>query len=213
MIKKAEAFIHTLIIVSVLSFTLESSPNLNESIRKGLKILEIFILVVFTLEYGLRLYYSKPKSRYFFSFYGILDLCAILPFYLNLGVGFQSLRIVRLFRLFKLTRFSKVLKKYGLVLYQVKDDLFVFLTVSITTVYLSAVGIYYCEREAQPEHFGSIIDALWWAVVTLTTIGYGDAYPITPMGKLFTTVVAIVGIAIIAIPTGIIVSAFSRLNA
>ena len=140
-------FIQALILVSLVTFSVETLPNLKPETRYLLRIIEIFCVVIFTVEYILRIYVADSKPRFIFSFFGLIDF--------------------------------------------------------------AAVGIYYFENEAQPEHFSSIFDSLWWAIITLTTVGYGDVYPITVGGKVFTFIILMIGLGIVAVPTGIISSALT----
>lgn len=207
--------IQILIIVSLVSFSLETLPDLSNSTYKILSELEIFIVTVFTLEYILRIILTKRKLLYIFSFYGLIDLLAILPFYLSNGANSQILRILRLLRLFrilKLTRYHKAITRIGDAISSVKEELIVFSATTLILLYLSAIGIYYFEHAAQPDNFKSIFDGLWWAVATLTTVGYGDVYPITTGGRIFTFIILILGLGVVAVPTGIIASALASIR-
>ncbi len=145
--------------------------------RKLLDVTEKFIIIIFTLEYLLRIYVADRKFGYALSFYGLIDLMAIIPFYISLGVDLRSLRIfrmLRLFRLMKLFRYNKAIQRFSRAFVDAKEEVVLFSVVTSMLLYLSAVGIYYFENEAQPEAFKSIFHSLWWAVATLTTVGYGD---------------------------------------
>lgn len=205
--------IQFLIIVSVIAFSIETIPDISQSTRSFLKRLEVFCVIIFTIEYLLRIYVSPSKTKFIFSFFGIIDLLAILPFYLALGIDLRSvrtLRLVRLFRLFKLVRYNRVILKFNKALSYAKEELTLFFFITIVLIYLAAVGIYYFENEIQPENFASVFDSLWWAVATLTTVGYGDVYPITAGGKIFTFFVLLIGLGIVAVPAGIISSALTK---
>jgi voltage-gated potassium channel len=144
------------------------------------------------------------------SFFGIIDLLAILPFYLSTGLDLRSLRALRLLRIFKFFRYSKTLKRVSTALAIAKQELILFFSLTCILLYLSAVGIYHFENPVQPEVFTSIFDSLWWSVATLTTVGYGDLYPITVGGKVFTFLILMIGLGIVSIPAGIIASAVSK---
>tara|TARA_R110001583_G_scaffold423_5_gene4013 strand:- start:678 stop:1376 length:699 start_codon:yes stop_codon:yes gene_type:complete len=205
-------FIQFLIIVSLITFSIETLPNLSQPLREILELFEIAIVLIFTLEYVLRIYTSKQKLSYIFSFYGLIDLIAILPFYISTGLDLRSIRLFRLFRLvriFKLFKYSRAIKRFHRAIVITKEELILFAFVTFILLYLSAVGIYYFEREAQPELFQSVFHSLWWAVTTLTTVGYGDMYPITAGGRVFTSFILFIGLGIVAIPTGLIASALS----
>lgn len=205
--------IQFLIIVSLISFTLETIPNLSEQTKFWLNFIEILCVVIFSIEYILRLFFSDKKLKFVFSFYGLIDLFAILPFYISSGIDLRSIRIFRLFRLFrafKLFRYSKALQRFKDAFNSVKAELVLFVVATLFLLYVSSVGIYYFENEAQPENFSSIFHCLWWAVATLTTVGYGDVYPITIGGRIFTSIVVLIGIGIVAVPTGLIASALTK---
>jgi len=206
-------FIQFLIIVSLILFSIGTLPDLSELTNNILYKIEIGIVVVFTVEYLLRVYTAKNKLKFIFSFFGIVDLFAILPFYLSTGLDLRSLRIFRLLRLItilKLFRYSKAIRRFHRALIIAKEELILFGCVAIILLYLSAVGIYYFEHSAQPEQFKSVFHSLWWAAFTLTTVGYGDIYPITAGGRVFTFGVLMVGLGIVAVPTGLISSALSQ---
>ena len=210
--KIAEYFIQILIILSVIAFALETESSLQERYSSYFNYFEIFTVIIFTFEYFVRILVSKKKLSYIFSFYGIVDLLAILPFYLDFGFDARSLRVIRIFKIFKFKQYNYAIKRYSLALNSIRNELAVFSLSSMFLLYISAVGIYFFEKDVQPEKFGSILDSMWWALVTLTTVGYGDTYPITPLGKVFTSLIVVIGIAIIAIPTGLISSALTNTN-
>jgi voltage-gated potassium channel len=206
-------FIQVLILISIVTFTIETIPDLKPQTRSILYAVEVFSVIVFTIEYILRIYVTDKKLKFIFSFFGIIDLLAILPFYLSFGVDLRSLRalrFLRLFRILKLVRYNRAMNHFASAIKSAKEEIFLFLFITIILIYFSAVGIYYFENKAQPEHFSSIFDSLWWAIVTLTTVGYGDVYPITVGGKVFTFFILLIGLGIVAIPTGIITSALTK---
>ena len=170
-------------------------------------------VIIFSLEYLIRIYTSDKKLKFIFSFYGIIDLLAILPFYLSFGFDLRSariLRFLRLFRIIKLVRYNKAISRFSIAFRMIKEELTMFSVVSLILIYISAVGIYYFENAVQPEAFSSIFSSLWWSVVTLTTVGYGDAVPITIGGRIFTFIILMIGLGIIAIPSGMISSALTE---
>jgi voltage-gated potassium channel len=207
-------FIQFLILVSLVSFSIETLPNLDNQTKYILNILEIVIVVIFTIEYLLRLFFSDHKIKYIFSFFGIIDLIAILPFYIASGMDLRSIRVFRLFRIFrivKVLKYGKAIKRISLAFSSVKEELILFMMATGILLYISAVGIYYFENPAQPEQFKSVFHCMWWAIATLTTVGYGDVYPITAGGKIFTSVVVIIGIGIVAVPSGLLASAMTKI--
>ncbi len=214
-----DSVVFLLIISSIIALTFETLPDLSPAAKRAFRIFETITVVLFTIEYVLRIATSPEKRRYIFSFHGIIDLVAILPFYLSLGFGLlagfdlravRAFRLFRIFRLLKLARFDGAMARFGKALSYAKEEVMIFLFATIILLYLSAVGIYYFERECQPESFGSIVHSLWWALITLTTVGYGDAYPVTVGGRLFTFVILICGLGVVAIPAGIVASALSK---
>ena len=205
-------FIQALILISIVTFSVETIPNLSPETKDILFIIEVFSVIVFTIEYILRIYVADRPFKFIFSFFGIIDLLAILPFYLSFGIDLRSLRalrFMRLFRILKLVRYNRAMNQFTAAIKSAKEQILLFLFITLILIYFSAVGIYYFENEAQPEHFSSIFDSLWWAIITLTTVGYGDVYPITIGGKMFTFFILMIGLGIVAIPTGIISSALT----
>lgn len=204
-----------LIAVSLVTFSLETLPNLPAIAHKAFAFSEIVITLLFTLEYGLRIATAPRKKDYILSFYGIVDLIAILPFYVTSGIDLRALRAVRMLRIFrilKLAGYSNAMVDFGQAMRHAKEQFIIFGIAALIVLYVSAAGIYYFEHEAQPEQFASIFHSLWWAVATLTTVGYGDVYPITAGGKIFTFVVLMWGLGIVAVPAGIIASSLSSLT-
>ncbi|NLX14368.1 MAG: ion transporter [Phycisphaerales bacterium] len=208
-----DLFIQALIVLSLLSFSLETTPHLSEASRAWLGRFETFSVVLFTVEYLLRIYVARPRLSYIFSFFGIVDLLAILPFYIGLEIDLRSIRtfrLLRLFRIFKFARYSAAMRRFHLAVNIAKEEIILFLCATLILLYLAAVGIYYFESDAQPESFGSVFHCLWWAVATLTTVGYGDVFPITVGGKLFTFFILLIGLGVISVPAGLVASALGK---
>lgn len=216
-------FISGLIILNVIAVFFESYNALDYQYKIYLQWFEIFSVFIFTIEYLLRIWTAdlkyttdsptKARLKFIFSTYGIIDLIAIIPFFLPLITKLdlrvlRSLRLFRLLRIFKLGRHSSSLKLIGSVLKETKYDLAVTTFVVFILLIISSTLMFYLESGAQPEAFNNIGQSLWWAVATLTTVGYGDIYPITMGGKILGSVIALLGIGIVALPTGIISSAF-----
>ncbi len=202
-----------LIIISIVSLTVETMPDLPEWLRHFLHVEEQIILAVFTVEYVLRVWSAPRPVGYIFSFWGLIDLAAILPSLILAGTDLRSLRIfrmLRLLRLLKLMRYAKAMDRLRVAFHDVRDELILFLILSILVLYLCAAGIYFFEHDSQPDAFSSIPHSLWWAVATLTTVGYGDVYPVTSGGKLFTAIVLFIGLGIVAVPTGLVATALTR---
>lgn len=204
-----------LIIYSVICYSIETLPDLTAGASLFLHYSEIVVVSIFTIEYLYRVYTSPNRLKFIFSFYGLIDLLAIAPFYLTLILDLRTLRLLRLLRfarLLKLVRYNRAIARFGRAIYLAKEELVIFTLASFIMLYLTAVGIYHFEHEAQPEVFRSIFDSLWWAVCTLTTVGYGDIYPITVGGRIFTFGVLMIGLGLIAVPTGIIASSLSEVR-
>ncbi len=206
-------FIYYLIVLNVIAIILESYKETRIRYGDFFRAFEILSVIIFTIEYILRLWVAKKKLKFALSAFGLIDLLAILPFYLPFFFvfDFRILRILRLFRMlriFKLGRYSKSLKLINDVLKDTKEELSMTVFVTFILLVFSSTLMYYVESDAQPEKFASIGHAFWWAIATLTTVGYGDVYPVTGLGKILSAVIALIGIGFIALPTGIISSAF-----
>lgn len=200
-----------------------SSYEESKPYRNYLFLFNYFASFVFTIEYILRLlaaplqYKSQKKPwkarvRYILSFYGIIDFVAVLPFvviYLyNESPHIHIVVLAYILIIFKLIRYSRSFQMIGYVLKKVKDELITAYTACGILMGFAGILMYYIEKEAQPEAFSNIGDGFWWAIVSFTTVGYGDLYPVTNLGRLLGSIISLIGIAMIAIPTGIISSAF-----
>lgn len=205
--------------MNVTAMIFESHESVRKSFGDFFYFFELVSIVIFSLEYLYRISYSfannglKGVLNYIFSFFGLIDLISILPFYLNQFINLDGrfLRILRLFRLtriFKFGRDSNSLKLFTKALVSVREQLLFTLFLSALTILFSASAIYYLENEAQPDKFSSITESVWWATISLATVGYGDVYPITVGGKIFATIISLVGIGVVAIPTGVISASF-----
>lgn len=223
-----DLFILLLIALNMVAIILETMPGVYEAAPDFFWRFEVFSVIVFTVEYFLRLWsctasrkYSHPvggRIRFAFTFMALIDLMAILPFYLPfLGADFRILRGIRLFRLFrlaKLIRYSEALKSFGEVFAAKKEELLTTFAVLCLLLIFASSSVYYAEHTAQPENFPSIPATMWWSIVTLTTVGYGDVYPVTLLGKILAGAIALMGIGLFALPTGILGAAFvERLEA
>jgi voltage-gated potassium channel len=206
-------FIQILILLSLVSFSLDTLPNINYNTRVFLDYFEVISIVIFTIEFLLRIYVSKKPLSYIFSFYGIIDILAILPFYLNRVLDLRFLRAFRIFRIFralKLLRYNKALNRFRIAFKIVKEEVTLFFIVTLVLIFITSAGIYFFENEAQPEVFKSVFHSAWWSIVTLTTVGYGDVYPITLGGKIFTFFVLMIGVGLVTVPAGLVATALSK---
>ena len=211
-----DKFIYTLILLSIAAIIAESFESFNLRFGKYLSAFEIFTYVIFSGEYIYRIIESsKEKSwkSYVFSFFGIIDLLAIIPFFLPFLISIDArsirvLRLVRLVNIIKIGRHNKAINSLITVIKSVRVEVGVTMFTSIVAVVFAGILMYYAENETQPEVFSNMGQSIWWAVATLTTIGYGDIYPVTAIGKLIASSLAFVGIGLVAIPAGLISAAY-----
>lgn len=217
-------FIMALIVLNVSTYIAGTVDWVDARYGEEILLFDAFCVAVFTVEYLLRVWsctiddrYSDPVRgglRFMASPYALIDLFAILPFYLPVVVGEQGaarmLRIFRLFRLLKITRYSKSTSLITDVFRRKSRELAITgLVMGIWLVFVSTI-MYYVERGAQPEAFSSIPAAIYWGIITLTTVGYGDVAPVTPLGRALGATIALLGIAIFALPAGIFASGFAE---
>lgn len=217
-------FIMALIVLNVATYIAGTVSWVGTEYGRLIDAFDVFCVGVFTVEYVFRVWsctvderYSSPirgRIRFMLSPYALIDLIAIFPFYLPIVLGEQGaermLRIFRLFRLLKIARYSNSLTLITNVFRRKSEELLItVLVMSIWLVFVSSL-MYYIERSAQPEVFSSIPAAIWWGIVTLTTVGYGDVVPMTPVGRALGATIALLGIALFALPAGIIASGFTE---
>ena len=199
-----------LILFSAATVPLETLPGLSPGLQRFLSIAEIVVVAIFTAEYLLRLWVAERRWRFATSMQGIIDLLAILPFYLAFAIDLRAVRLLRVFRLLrllKLARYDRAFNRIWRALMESREELAISLLVLGMAVYFAAFCIFHFEHAAQPDKFVTIADGLWWAVATVTTVGYGDIYPITAGGRLFTFLLLIVSLGLVAAPAGIFASA------
>lgn len=217
-----DQFLLGLILLNVAAVVAESVEPLGTRYQSAFRLFEIISVIIFSVEYVLRLWacvedprYGHPvkgRLRYAVSPLALVDLLAILPFYLTfIATDLRILRILRVFRLLrmvKIARYSQTLQIFGRVLVATRIQLLLTLILMSVLLLLASSLMYAVEQEAQPEAFSSIPAAMWWAIATLTTVGYGDIYPVTAWGKIFGSLVAVFGIGMFALPTGVLGAAF-----
>ena len=211
--RRFDLCVEALIVISLISFCVETLPELSATTRYWLRVLEVLTVALFTVEYILRVIVADNRLRFIFSFYGIIDVAAILPFYISTGIDLRSVRIfrmLRLFRAFKLFRYSRAIQRFRTAFADIKEELVLYLVATFFILFVASVGIYYFENKAQPEEFKSVFHCFWWAIVTLTTVGYGDVYPVTVGGKIFTSIILFLGLAVVAVPAGLLASALTK---
>lgn len=205
-----DATVLTVIVAGLVVDAMATLPSLEEAANHILALVSAGVTTLFVTEYLLRVATAEHRWKYVASFYGIIDLVAILPTLLGLDLrALRAVRLIRLLRVLKITR-THALSRFLKALWSVRDEGLIFLLSTVLVLYLAAAGIYYFEHEAQPEAFGSIPESLWWAVATLTTVGYGDTYPITAGGRLFTALVLLCGMGIVAVPAGLVATALTK---
>lgn len=214
----------SLILLNVIAITLESVDPIYQQHQQNFWYFDAFSVTIFTIEYLARVWSCidlkeidnrSPfigRIRYMLQPLTLVDLIAILPFYLSLymTIDLRFLRILRLLRLFKITRYSPALNVLLEVLYSESKTLMAAIVVLLMMLILSATGIYILENEIQPEVYGSIPEAMWWSIITLTTVGYGDVVPVTTAGKIFAGIIGLIGIGMVAIPAAIMASGFTE---
>ena len=213
-----DVFLIFLISVNIVAVILETVDPIRDAYASLFFSIEVFSVLVFSVEYIARLWtcvedpenkeFSRPRLRYILSPMALIDLVAILPFYLSFFVTFdlRFLRVLRLLRVFKLTRYSSAMSMLLDVFREEANAFFAGFFILIVLLILAASGAYLAEHTIQPEKFGSIPEAMWWAMATLTTVGYGDVTPITAVGKTFGALVTVIGVGMAALPAGILAS-------
>lgn len=205
--------IQVLIVFSLIMFCLETVPELGKY-HKLFYTIEIITVTIFTIEYVLRVSLSQNRIGFIFSIGGLIDLLAILPFFLTLGTTdltfIRIFRLFRIFRIFKIGKFSKAFERFVKLFRDLKEELLLFTIATMFLLFIASAGIYFFEHDAQPDKFRTIFDAMWWSVATLTTVGYGDTYPITAGGKFFTFIMLMLGLGIVSIPSGLIASGLTK---
>ena len=219
-----QLFMMSLITLNVLAVILETVQSISDEYGTFLYYFEIVSVIVFTIEYLGRLVtctsdsnFSRPivgRLRFALTFFMIIDLLAILPFYLPLLFALdlrfiRAIRLIRIFRVLKFGRYSTSLRLMLSVFREKKEELIISVFIVVLLLILSSSLMYYIEHEVQPEIFSSIPATMWWGISTITTVGYGDMYPITPLGKILGAIISLLGIAMFALPTGILASGFT----
>jgi voltage-gated potassium channel len=223
--KVVNAIIVSLIVANTLAVILETVDSFYAKYQMAFEYFELFSVVIFTIEYILRVWSITESENYqsaitgrlrFMSSPGaIVDLLAIIPFYFPLKTLFdlrflRLFRLIRFFRFFKLARYLNASKIIRRVFTSKKEELVLSFVITLFLIVISASVMYFIEHDAQPDKFSSIPETMWWSVATLTTVGYGDVYPITITGKILASFISILGIGMFALPAGILASGFSE---
>jgi len=214
-----------LIIINIMAIILESFSSLRTSYKELFFILEVVSVIIFSIEYILRVITAdykhegvgniKSRIKLILSPMALIDLFAILPFYLPMLIPIdlrflRVLRLLRMFRIFKLNRYSKSMALVFGVIEDEKENLLVTVFITGILILLSSTIMYHVENDVQPDQFPNILSAFWWSIATLTTVGYGDVYPVTTIGKILSGIIALLGIGIVALPTGILSTGFMK---
>jgi len=202
-----------LIVISIGLMAIETLPGFDRAWSGAILAFDWVIVAIFTIEYAFRFWTAPNRLRYVFSFWGLIDLIAIAPFWAGLFFGLtggEALWTLRILRIAKLLRFVANLETLQRAFELVWRELVVVFLIAVLVMFCTAVGIYIFEHDAQPEAFRSIPHSFWFAVTTLTTVGYGDMFPITLGGKIFTFGILMIGLGIVALPAGLIASAFTQ---
>ena len=222
--KFIDIFLVNLIFFNILMVILETVDTLYFRYKLWFIYFELFSVTIFSLEYVSRFWScvenktkgetnGKARLRYIFSFSAIIDLIAILPSLLAFlfpTVDLRFVRALRIFRLLKFSRYSNSINTLLIVLWDQRKSLGAAFFILFIVLIISSSGMYIVEKDIQPDKFGSIPQSMWWSIVTLTTVGYGDVYPVTSMGKFFGSIIIILGIGTVALPSGILASAFTE---
>ena len=220
-----DTLIALLVIINIIAVTLESVSDFSTKYADHFYAIEFFSVVIFSIEYLTRLWASAAKNgtehkiigssrlRYMLSFSGVVDLVSILPFYLQAlfpGLDLRVLRTLRLLRIFKLSNYNTAIEDLFSAVYEERKSFIAALYLFVIAFVLTSSLIYYAENEVQPEKFASIPDAMYWSLITLTTVGYGDVSPVTWIGKVISVATALMGVSVVALLTGILANAFSN---
>jgi voltage-gated potassium channel len=206
------------IVATVAAMVVNTMPDIDPKLHAALDVLENVSFVVFAIEYVARLWTAVEMPRfaapvvgrfhYAMRFLPLVDLAVLLSYFAPFDLRFlRLLRIVRLLRVLRLADYEAPLRAIGRGIAARRHLLVIAIVAMMTVMFFAAAGMYYIEHDAQPKHFSSIPATMWWAIMTLTTIGYGDVYPITPLGKFFAAVIATCGISVFAMPMAIVTAA------
>lgn len=227
--KRVDLFLAALVVINIVAVALESVASIGNTYASQFAAIELVSVIIFTIEYLLRFWSAKakapdyndeetlrthrPRRDYVFSFSGLIDLFSILPFYLQAffpGLDLRVLRTLRLLRIFKLSNYNSALEDLVHAIVEERKSFYAAFYLFVLVFIVASSLIYFAEHEAQPEVFGSIPEAMYWAIITLTTVGFGDVTPITHVGKFIAVITALMGVSVVALMTGIIAHAFGN---
>ncbi|CAH1198633.1 putative Potassium voltage-gated channel subfamily KQT; potassium channel, VIC family [Candidatus Nitrotoga sp. BS] len=223
--KLCTILVSTVVLLNIVAVVLESVNTLYQQWRIYFELFELFSIILFSIEYLLRIWANgaslpsgqgnswRGRKAYILSFYGLIDLVALAPYFLQMlmpGLDLRVIRAVRLLRVFKISHYSTAIEDLVQAIYEERRSFAATLYLLLITVLITSSLMYYAEHEAQPEIFASIPDAIYWAIITLTTVGYGDFTPVTWFGRVISLFTAFLGVCTVAILTGIVASAFAN---
>ena len=222
--RNVDRFLSVLIISNIVAVSLESVESIGLAYRSAFLVFEYFSVTIFAVEYIMRIWASAERENgsaqsitgrrlaYIFSFNGLVDLIAILPSLLALiagNVDLRWVRVVRLLRILKISNYSSALEDLASAIYEERRSFLAASYLFCIALFIASALMYVVERHAQPDAFASIPETMWWALITLTTVGYGDVSPVTPLGKAVGALTALMGVCTVALLTGIIANAFA----
>jgi len=217
-----------LIVLNIAAVCLESVRHIGNEYKVAFNAFEFFSVVIFSIEYVLRIWSAPARNdlgnstniikrmKYIFSFTGLIDFLAIIPSILPYffgGLDLRWLRVLRLLRLLKISNYSSALEDFFSAIKADWRSFSAALYLMVIALFLSSALMYIAEHDSQPEKFSSIPETMWWGLITLTTVGYGDVSPVTPLGKIIGAFTAIMGVCTVALLTGIVASAFANQRA
>ncbi|CAH1387621.1 ion transporter [Candidatus Nitrotoga sp. M5] len=223
--KFCTVLISTVVLLNIVAVVLESVNTLYQKWGIYFDLFELFSIILFSIEYLLRIWANgaslpsgqgntwRGRKAYILSFYGLIDLVALAPYFLQMlmpGLDLRVIRAVRLLRVFKISHYSTAIEDLVQAIYEERRSFAATLYLLLITVLITSSLMYFAEHKAQPEIFASIPDAIYWAVITLTTVGYGDFTPVTWIGRVISLFTAFLGVCTVAILTGIVASAFAN---
>ncbi len=223
--KITDYLIAALVILNIMAVTLESVSDFSVTYASQFYFFEVFSVAIFSVEYLLRVWACAARSDsgtklfgsyrlgYIFSFSGLIDMVSIIPFYLQAlfpGLDLRVLRTLRLLRIFKLSNYNTAIEDLFSAIYEERKSFIAAFYLLVIAFVLTSSLIYFAETKAQPDKFGSIPDSMYWSLITLTTVGYGDVSPVTWIGKVISIITALMGVSVVALLTGILANAFSN---
>lgn len=209
---RLEIAISIAVFASIAIMALETF-SLPDNWIHALFLADVTLSLIFVIEYVLRILTADNKRAYVTSFYGLIDLVALSPLFIHAAASLRVLRllrVLRVLRLLKVTRYTNAIDRYKLALKSVVAEATLFASVAAIFIISFAFLIYEVENEMQPDKYSNIFDAIWWAVISLTSVGYGDVFPVTPTGKMLTLAMVLTGMGIVAVPTALLASALSQ---